>query len=241
LREIDHSRRQFFANISHELRTPTTAILGESEITLRRSGHPEAFYRETLERVAAIARQLGARIAELMAVARQSEDNKAIEVDAELIDLPALLQQALDQQSAAATQQGHQLALALPLPTDVKLRGSAAKLGQALTILIDNAIRYTPAEGQIRVGAQRAHEDTQRLHIWVEDNGIGMRPQDLLRATERYWRSDEARKLRPDGMGLGLPIAEGIAQSHGGQLLISSRPEGGCRVVLSLPLAQDDA
>ncbi|RQO56305.1 hypothetical protein DBR47_17370 [Paucibacter sp. KBW04] len=243
LREIDHSRRQFFANISHELRTPTTAILGESEITLRRSGHPEAFYRETLERVAAIARQLGARIAELMAVARQSEDNKAIEVDAELVDLPALLQQALDQQSAAAAQQGHELSLALPLPADVKLRGSAAKLGQALTILIDNAIRYTPAQGQIRVGAQRCGEDAQQqlLHIWVEDSGIGMRPQDLLRATERYWRSDEARKLRPDGMGLGLPIAEGIAESHGGQLLISSRPEGGCRVVLSLPQAQDDA
>ncbi|MBB4843723.1 signal transduction histidine kinase [Paucibacter oligotrophus] len=241
LLEIDRSRRQFFANISHELRTPTTAILGESEITLRRSGHPEAFYRETLERVAAIARQLGARIAELMAVARQSEDKaiKAKPESLELIALPALLQQALAQQSAAATQQGHQLSLALP-GDGLRLRGSAAKLGQALTILIDNAIRYTPAQGQIRIGAQRSDEDAQQLHIWVEDSGIGMAPQDLPRATERYWRSDAARKLRPDGMGLGLPIAEGIAESHGGHLQISCRPEGGCRVLLSLPLAANE-
>ena len=241
LLEIDRSRRQFFANISHELRTPTTAILGESEIALRRSGHSEVFYRETLERVAAVARQLGARIAELMAVARQSED-KAIEGNAEsfeLIDLPALLKQTLDQQSGAAAQQGHQLNLALPLPTDVNLRGSAAKLGQALTILIDNAIRYSQAQGQIHVGSHRAEEDARLLHIWVEDKGIGMAPQEISRATERYWRSDAARKLRPDGMGLGLPIAEGIAELHGGQLQINSCLEGGCRVVLSLPLARD--
>ncbi|MCV2364224.1 HAMP domain-containing protein [Paucibacter sp. DJ1R-11] len=249
LLEIDHSRRQFFANISHELRTPTTAILGEAEISLRRSGHAESVYREALERVAATARQLGARIAELMSVARQGEDS--LQGERQPIDVPALLQQALEQQRGAAAAQGLDLQLqgdalellqALP-GQGLQLRGQAAKLGQALTILLDNALRYTPAPGSVFLGARLDLATPQpRLVLCVEDSGIGMAPEELGRAQERYWRAEAARRLRPEGMGLGLAIAADIAAAHEGRLELQARTEGGCRACLILPLdaaAQD--
>lgn len=236
LLNIDRSRRQFFANISHELRTPTTAILGEAEVSLRRSGHPEPVYREALERVAVIARQLGARIAELMAVARQGEASQR--TDRQPIQLQDLLSQALEQQRGAAAQAGHQLVLkpTSNLPSELQLHGDSEKLAQALTILLDNAIRYTPGPGQICLSARLDEGASQTLSLSVEDTGIGMSSEELGKATERYWRADAARNMRPDGMGLGLAIAEDIAIAHGGQLRLTSRAEGGLVVQLSLPL-----
>jgi len=206
-------------------------------------------YREALERVAATARQLGARIAELMSVARQGEDS--LQGERQPIDVPALLQQALEQQRGAAAAQGLDLQLqgqalellqAMP-GQGLQLRGQAAKLGQALTILLDNALRYTPSPGSIRLGASLESGLPQpQLRLCVEDSGIGMSPEELGRASERYWRAEAARRLRPEGMGLGLAIAADIAAAHEGRLELQARPEGGCRASLILPLdaaAQD--
>lgn len=236
LLNIDRSRRQFFANISHELRTPTTALLGEAEVSLRRSGHPEPVYREALERIAAIARQLGARIAELMAVARQGEASQRLERQA--IHPLALLSQALEQQRGAASAAGHQLVLkSIPeIPVDLRLHGDSAKLSQALTILLDNAIRYTPSPGQIWLSAQLDEGVSPSLSLGVEDNGIGLSREELDKASERYWRADAARSMRPEGMGLGLAIAEDIAIAHGGRLCLTHRTAGGLVAQISLPL-----
>nr|WP_295076120.1 HAMP domain-containing sensor histidine kinase [uncultured Roseateles sp.] len=236
LLEIDRSRRQFFANISHELRTPTTAILGEAEITLRRSGHAESLYRDALERVASIARQLGARIGELMAVARQSE--AGLQPELSLIDLAEPLRAALEQVQATAAQQEHQLQWLnhTPAAEPLMLRGSLDKLTQLFTIVLDNALRYSPAGGQISVETQPA-ADGAEWQITISDTGIGMDAQELPRASERYWRSERARAMRPEGMGLGLTIAEDIVRAHGGQFSLKAREGGGTQVLIRLPAA----
>jgi signal transduction histidine kinase len=186
--------------------------------------------------VAVIARQLGARIAELMAVARQGEASQR--TDRQPIQLQDLLSRVLEQQRGAAAQAGHQLVLkpASGLPSELLLHGDPEKLGQALTILLDNAIRYTPGPGQIWLSARLDEGASQALSLSVEDTGIGMSSEELSKATERYWRADAARDMRPEGMGLGLAIAKDIAIAHGGQLRLASRPEGGLLVQLSLPL-----
>ncbi|ALT76665.1 sensor histidine kinase [Paucibacter sp. KCTC 42545] len=246
LLDIDRSRRQFFANISHELRTPTTAILGEAEITLRRSGHAESLYRDALERVASIARQLGARIGELMAVARQSE--AGLQPELSLIDLTEPLRAALEQVQATAAQQAHQLqwfndaqtAMPSEPPQPLMLRGSLDKLTQLFTIVLDNALRYSPAGGQISVETQPAQGGAE-WQVTISDTGIGMDEQELPLASERYWRSERARAMRPEGMGLGLTIAEDIVRAHGGRLNLLAREGGGTRVLISLPAALTDS
>lgn len=239
LRTIDAQRRQFFANVSHELRTPTAAILGESEVTLRRSGHPEAVYQETLRRVADIARQLGERINELMQFARESERSSDYEKAPVL--LTTLVHSALQRLEALAIQQQNTLVLEGLLPAQGQVLGHAEKLTQMLLIVVDNAIRYTPAGGRIAVSVVSAL--AQAGPVWrvqVVDNGIGIAAQEAQALPQRYWRSERARLIRPDGMGLGLSIALEIAQAHGGTLVLEPHPPQGTRVCIDLPVCAID-
>ena len=240
LRKADDQRRRLFADISHELRTPTTAIRGEAEITLRGVDKPAAEYREALSRIVATAKQLAAVIDDLLAMARSDIDS--LSLVRELVDMDELACDALAQAGAQASSQGVALG---PVPARTGrhvVAGDPLRLRQLLGVLLDNATRYSKPGGQVqmRVTAQaHAAGESSTVQVTVSDEGIGIPAHELPQVFDRHFRGALARSHSQDGSGLGLSIAHALAQAHGGQLQLRSG-NGGTQAVLSLPLVGAD-
>ena len=240
LRRADDQRRRLFADISHELRTPTTAIRGEAEITLRGVDKPAAEYREALSRIVATARQLAAVIDDLLAMARSDMDS--LSLVRELVDMDELACDALIQASAQASGLGVALGPAPARTGCHVVAGDPLRLRQLLGVLLDNATRYSKPGGQvqIRVWAQaHAAGEPSTVHVTVSDQGIGIPAHELPQVFDRHFRGALARSHSPDGSGLGLSIAHALAQAHGGQLQLRS-VNGSTEAALSLPLVGAD-
>ncbi len=235
LRKADDQRRRLFADISHELRTPTTAIRGEAEITLRGIDKPAAEYRDALSRIVATAKQLAAVIDDLLAMARSDIDS--LSLVRELVDLDELVCDALVQASARASSQGVALG---PVPVRTGshvVAGDPLRLRQLLGVLLDNATRYSKPGGQVRVRmTTQAHaEESSTVLVTVSDEGIGIPAHELPQVFDRHFRGALARSHCQDGSGLGLSIARALAHAHGGELHLHS-DNGSTQAVLSLPL-----
>lgn len=236
LRQADKRRRQLFADISHELRTPTTAIRGEAEITLRGRDHDVSDYRAALQRIVDGARQLGVVIDDLLAVARHDID--ALGLARRPIDLADALNEALSQAAPLAADRGVRL---LPPATNASdpaprwpVLADPQRLTQMFVVLLDNAIGYSHSGGTVEVRVQTATLGT----LWIEvvDHGIGIDAEELPYIFDRHFRGVAARRHRADGMGLGLAIARALAQAHGGTLDVVSSLGCGTRAQLLLPL-----
>ena len=236
LRQADSQRRRLFADISHELRTPTTAIRGEAEITLRGVDKPPAEYKETLARIVSTARQLGHVIDDLLAMARSDIDSLSLVREA--VDMDELAHAVLDQ--AAALSAHRDVAFAAPPPKTGGhvVSGDPMRLRQMVMVLLDNAMRYSNAGGEVQLELQARTGDEGRrlLTLTVADRGIGIPSEELPRVFDRHYRGLGARQHSPDGSGLGLSIARLLAQAHGGTLELSSEPGVGTRACLTLPL-----
>lgn len=237
---IDARRRQLFADISHELRTPTTAIRGEAEITLRGRDKPLEEYKAALERIADASQHLGAVIDDLLAIARTDLDSLALR--RETVEVEEILDEALGQARALARERGITIErLAAPRASAALVFGDAQRLRQLFMIVLDNAVRYSHPGGRIDVRSGPVERDDDPAPGWgleVQDEGIGIAAEDLPRVFERHFRAERARAHRPDGSGLGLPIAQALAHSHGGNVAVASTPGGGTRLRLHLPLLE---
>ncbi|MET0210777.1 MAG: HAMP domain-containing sensor histidine kinase [Burkholderiaceae bacterium] len=230
---VDQRRRQLFADLSHELRTPATAIRGEAEIALRGGDRPAHDYRQTLTRIIASVKQLTSVGNDLLLIARAEADELVIRL--EVLDLPALLQETAEQARTLA--QVHGLALDLEVGgEDVVVQADADRLSQALMILLDNAIRYSRPGGGVRLSLSSTED---QVRIEVRDEGIGIGPEELGTVFERFVRGQRARRHRADGTGIGLSIAQTIVQAHRGTLALDSVPEQGTVARITLPRAAD--
>jgi signal transduction histidine kinase len=251
LQQADSRRRQLLADISHELRPPTTAIRGEAEITLRGPERGADEYRSALRRIIDTSRDLGHVIDDLLAVARQDLD--ALSLVKQPLDPAGPLAEALAQAAALAAQSQVQLSAA-ELPTGRwQLMGDAQRLRQLLLVLLDNAVRYSSAGGEVNLAvAEAAAPDTAAapgapadalrwLQVDVLDRGIGITPQELPQVFERHFRGSAARRHRADGSGLGLAIARALTLAHGGRLELMPRHGGGTRARVLLPLLPSPA
>ena len=237
LRQVDAQRRRLFADISHELRTPTTVIRGEAEITLRGVDKPAVEYRDALSRIVATARQLGAVIDDLLAMARS--DIESVSLVREQVDMDELAGDVLAKASALAERQGVVLGRAPECTGAHLVAGDPLRLRQLLGVLLDNATRYSHPGGQVelRIATEvDANGEPMGVQLSVIDQGIGIPVPELGRVFDRHFRGAAARSHSHDGSGLGLSIARSLAQAHGGQLQLHSSAEG-TRAVLSLPLA----
>jgi signal transduction histidine kinase len=236
LRQADTRRRQLFADISHELRTPTTAIRGEAEITLRGRDRDAAEYRAALQRIVETSRQLGVVIDDLLAVARHDID--ALALARRPVDLAEPLAEALAQAAPLAAERGVRLLGPASEPGAPTPRwpvlADPQRLAQLLVVLLDNAIGYSHRGGTVQLRVQPAAPGT--LQVEVADQGIGIEAAELPQVFERHFRGAAARLHRADGMGLGLAIARALAQAHGGSLVLHSAPGQGTRAQLVLPL-----
>ncbi len=237
LQQVDARRRQLFADISHELRTPTTAIRGEAEITLRGRDKPPEGYKCTLKRIVEISRQLTLVIDDLLTMARSDID--ALSLHRGVIDLSAPLGEALAQAQAVAHERQVEV-LAETIPEDLRVFGDATRLRQLLMLLLDNGVRYSRPGGTVRVRTRRVQDDGDAAHaeVRVIDEGVGIAAEDLSRVFERNFRGGAARRHRADGTGLGLSIGRALARAHGGEIVIESQLGHGTTVTLRLPLLQ---
>ncbi len=232
LQALDARRRRFFAELSHELRTPATAIRGEAEVALRGGERPAQDYREALQRIVDTVGQFSHVLGDLSQLARSEVEALAMRED--LLAWPPLLARSCEQAAvlARAAQLRFDWQLG-PANDAARLRGDAQRLSQALAIVLDNARRYSRPGGAIRL---QAVEEGGQLRIDLLDEGIGVAEQELPQVFDRLFRGEAARAHRPDGLGLGLAIARDIVQAHGGDIALSNRETPGCHLRLSLPL-----
>lgn len=228
LRQAEARRRQLLGDISHELRTPMTAIRGEAEVALR-GARTVADHREALQRITQASQQMGALIEDLLMMARS--DAEVLQLDLGEVD-PRL---ALDAALATLAPLAHVRGLDLQVTVDddpVLVEADGQRLQQVMALLLDNAIRYSHPGGAVRVIAG-TQGGAWRLEI--VDEGIGIGEADLARVFERGFRSASARAHRADGTGLGLPIARTLAERQGGTLNLERAEGRGVRAVLALP------
>lgn len=225
LQQAAQTQQRFISDASHELRAPLTAILGNLELVRR---HPERSATERDEALAEAeqeARRLNRLVTDLLALARADAGQL---LPQQSVDLDSVVLDAF--QSARALAHGQQMHLDPFVP--VLVSGDRDRLLQLLVILVDNAIKYTPAAGTIRIGLAR-HDD--HAVITVHDTGVGIAEADIPHIFERFYRADPARGRDPGGTGLGLAIAQWIVEQHGGHIVVSSTLGQGTTMSVILP------
>jgi two-component system phosphate regulon sensor histidine kinase PhoR len=231
-KRLERVRTDFVANVSHELRTPLTAIKGFAE-TLLSSGFADR--ERALHFVSIIDRQ-AERLSRLI-------DDLLILSDLELGKMPVrrrpvalepIVREVADLLAEPARRGG--LTLAIDVAPELQVEGDPDRLTQVVSNLLDNAIKYTPDGGRVRISAG-AVDAGAAVELAVEDTGAGIPAEDLPRLAERFYRVDKARIRELGGTGLGLSIVKHIVQAHGGALRFESRLGVGTTVTVSLPAA----
>jgi two-component system, OmpR family, sensor kinase len=229
LQRSEARRRQLLADIGHELRTPTTVIRGEAEVALRGREMTDAAYRESLVRIATSAEQLGKQIEDLLTIAL--DDAEMLTLKTDVVEPELELRRAISQVSTLANLRQVQLVPALQ-DAEAFVQGDARRLGQIMSVLLDNAIRYSHPGGKVEITTRCGPDG---WHLEVRDFGIGIPEEDFPRIFERGFRASSARTHRADGSGLGLSIAKAFAERHGGKLELESVVGQGTTVRLSVP------
>jgi len=235
LQRVDLRRRQLFADLGHELRTPATAIRGEAEIALRHGDKPAAEYRQTLTRIVGGVDQLSNVIHDLLLIAKTEADQLVMRPQP--IALSPLLADAAEQAAALGALHGVNVQDVQALPaaaTPVTVHADADRLRQALMIVLDNAVRYSHRGATVRVGCEPGEAE---VAVVVSDDGIGIDAEELPMVFQRFARGRRARMHRADGTGIGLSIAQAIVLAHQGRIDIDSTPNVGTVVRIVFPLA----
>jgi signal transduction histidine kinase len=233
LQRFDTSRRQLFADISHELRTPTTAIRGEAEIALRGKPKTSDDYQDALRRIAETATHLGRVIDDLLTMARS--DNQTLTIQPQRVLAADPVREALQQMQPLAQDRSLRLDWTNDAPPELTLWADGPRLRQLLVLLLDNALRYSHPESTVRLHTRL---DGAEWVAEVMDPGIGIPADELPHVFERHYRGEHARRHRADGTGLGLPLAHALALAHGGALSLTSSAGQGTTVCLRLPWQQ---
>lgn len=230
LQHIRDTRQEFFANISHELRTPITYMEGYANVVREELYETEEEKRQFLGIIQQEARKLNVMIHDLFELSKMEEGK--IDLAPERLDISGLVRDCVQKAQLKAREKQLLLVqeIGSPLPA---VQGDALRLEQVMTNLLDNAIRYTEA-GEIRV---RAAPADGFVEIAVQDTGIGIPEEELPYIFERFYRVEKSRSREYGGTGLGLAIARKLAELHGGELLVWSKPGTGTRFTLRLPAA----
>ncbi|TSE32242.1 Phosphate regulon sensor protein PhoR [Tepidimonas thermarum] len=227
-------RRDFVANVSHEIRSPLTVISGFVE-TLQTLNLSDAERAHFLDLIAQQAQRLHTLVDDLLTLSRL-EGSPAPD-DAQWVAANELLLEAVAQaQALSKVLHGGEQSLVLQPGPALDVAGARNELLSALSNLLSNAVRYTPAHGRIEVGWRLLPDEG--VEFYVTDNGPGIAPEHLPRLTERFYRVDRSRSRESGGTGLGLAIVKHVAQRHGGQLLIDSQVGVGSTFRLRLPPAR---
>jgi two-component system sensor histidine kinase SenX3 len=231
-RRLEAVRRDFVANVSHELKTPVGALTLLAEAVIDAADDPEAVQRFA-GRMQHEGARLGRLVGELIDLSRlQGAEPLPGE---EPVAVSEVVDEAADRTRLAAERAG--IGVRISCPDDLVVRGNESQLAMAIANLIDNAVAYSPRGTRIAVSARAADDDQGRpcVEIAVSDQGIGIAEAELTRVFERFYRVDPARSRATGGTGLGLAIVKHIASNHGGNVSVWSVEGAGSTFTIRLP------
>lgn len=230
---LEAVRRDFVANISHELKTPIGAISLLAEALEQAADDPEQV-RRFAKRMSKESKRLASMTQEIIELSRlQAADALT---DPAVVDVDHVIQLAIDQNRVTA--ETNRIALVAGKPSGEHVWGDEGMLVTAVHNLVLNAVQYSPSPSRVGIGVT-ALDDV--VEIAVTDQGIGIPEEDLDRVFERFFRVDQARARATGGTGLGLSIVKHVVQNHGGDVRVWSQPGRGSTFTLRLPRATDDA
>ena len=223
-------QRQFMADASHELRTPLASLRAEASVTLSQA-RTNREYEISLEQVQEEARRLSATVDDLFTLARLDAEEGLQRQD---FYLEELVMRCVGRLHPLAQDRG--LSLSFMPSVEARCNGDPELIARIITNLLDNATKYTPAGGTVRVDLESCGD---RYLVSVSDDGPGIPAEAQPRVFDRFFRADESRTRRgtTGGAGLGLSIAIGIARAHGGDLVLTSSSAAGTVFTLTLPTA----
>lgn len=226
LEQAYRHQQRFVSDASHELRAPLTAIQANLELLQHQQQMPPAEQREAVAEAGREAARLARLVADLLALARA---DAGVPLRRQPVELDRVLMEALGEARHLGRGQSVEITDLEP----VGLQGDPDRLRQLVLILVDNALKYTPAGGRVAVALRR---NGRTAEMNVQDTGVGIPPEDLPHVFQRFYRADPARGRDPGGTGLGLPIAKWIAEQHGGSITLESAPGHGTLATVHLPL-----
>lgn len=264
LRRLESIRRDFVANVSHELKTPLSSIKAYAETLQNGASADPEVSQKFLARIEEQADRLHHLILDMLMLARIESDDQSFEIVS--VDVADVVRLCVENQRRAAEAKHITVTVT---PPDVqegvpcKVRADREGFREILDNLLDNAIKYTPERGTVtigwrrgeggmrsaecgvgsgeqKVGTQHSSPSPQppapSLFLFVTDTGIGIKPQDQERVFERFYRVDKARSRELGSTGLGLSIVKHLAQSFGGRVAVESIPEQGSTFTVELPM-----
>lgn len=235
LRRLENLRREFVANVSHELKTPLTSISAYAETLLEGGLEDPKYNREFVSRIQEQAERLHGLILDLLQLARLESEEQSFEVVP--VDVVGIVTDSIDEHRAVAEAKG----ISLSIPADASSIMALADADGLRTIidnLLDNAINYTPQGGRIGVDWRKSGD---WIDLNVTDNGVGIAREHQTRIFERFYRVDKARSREIGGTGLGLSIVKHLCQVFGGSVKIASQVGQGSTFTIRLPAAQNSA
>jgi two-component system, OmpR family, phosphate regulon sensor histidine kinase PhoR len=230
LERLETIRRDFVANVSHELKTPITAIRGLIETLIDDEGMPQESHRIFLTKTMNQTLRLSTIVTDLLALSRLES------VGLDLIRAPLDLREVVtaSMQVLLPVSEGKNIIIESQIPDEpLEVLGDREALFQSVNNLLDNAIKYNSEKGTVTLHLQMEGENAV---IQVRDTGIGIEPLEQHRIFERFYRVDKARSRQLGGTGLGLSIVKHTALAHGGQLSVESIPGTGSTFQIYIPL-----
>ncbi|MCG5537620.1 phosphate regulon sensor histidine kinase PhoR [Halorhodospira sp. 9622] len=225
---LETIRRDFVANVSHELKTPLTVIYGVAEEMGEELAPEQPGWAGSIRLLQEQSARMQRLVQDLLTLSRLETGSLAEEEDP--VDMQALLEEVCAEARTLSGDQNHRIEL--EAEPGLFVRGSYGELRSAVANLVSNAVRYTPGGGAIRV---RWQADAHTARCEVADSGIGIPREHLPRITERFYRVDKARSNATGGTGLGLAIVKHVMHRHGGWLNVRSEPDQGSTFTLVFP------
>jgi len=221
-------RKEFVANVSHELKSPLASIRSLTETLLNGALYDSQYNRRFLEMIDEDAARLNQLIDDLLTLS--FVESNAVPIQRTCVEVGALVQSVV-----AAFAEGiekRRLTVTVDVPVDLRVQADPDRLWEVLSNLIDNAVKYNKEGGSVTISARRIEEG---VRITVSDTGIGIPEKDLPRIFERFYRVDKARSRALGGTGLGLAIVKHIVEAHGGTLSVESKVNSGSSFSFTLP------
>lgn len=234
LEKVESTRQQFVSNVSHELKTPLSSVKVLSESILLMEDVPKEMYVEFLHDINSEVDRMTAIINDLLTLVKL--DQKEIPLNFKEIDLNQLMAGINKRLQPLADAKG--VSLEADYLKEITADADEMKLSLAISNLVDNAIKYTPEGGTVKVTLDADH---QNVFITVADTGIGIPEQEVNRIFERFYRVDKTRDRETGGTGLGLSITHATIMMHKGSIKVNSKEEEGTTILVRIPLKQQPA
>ncbi|MBR4113961.1 MAG: ATP-binding protein [Anaerotignum sp.] len=231
LEKVESTRQQFVSNVSHELKTPLSSVKVLSESILLQEDVPKEMYVEFLHDINSEVDRMTAIINDLLTLVKL--DQKEIPLNFKEGDLNQLMADIAKRLQPLAD--AKEIELKMDYLKEIKADMDEMKLSLAISNLIDNAIKYTPEKGTVRVTLDADH---QHAFITVADTGIGIPEDEVNRIFERFYRVDKTRDRETGGTGLGLSITHSTIMMHNGSIKVTSKEEEGTTILVRIPLKQ---